>query len=63
MIKGLVKQLRDGGLTVCFADVHAPILERGRETGLLEAIGEDNVFPTVDVAAQHLESGPRDQRT
>jgi SulP family sulfate permease len=57
MVKALVKQLRDGGLTVCFADVHAPILERGRETGLLEAIGEDNVFPTVDVAARHLEAG------
>ena len=57
MVKALVKQLRDGGLTVCFADVHAPILECGRETGLLEAIGEDNVFPTVDVAARHLEAG------
>jgi len=57
MVKALVKQLRDGGLTVCFADVHAPILERGRETGLLEAIGEDNVYPTVDVAARHLEAG------
>jgi high affinity sulfate transporter 1 len=56
MVKGLVKQLRDAGLTVCFADVHAPILERGRETGLLGAIGEDNVFPTVDIAVRHLES-------
>jgi len=55
MVKGLVKQLHDGGLQVYFADVHAPILERGRETGLLDAIGEDHVFPTVDAAVRHIE--------
>jgi hypothetical protein len=36
--------------------VHAPILERGRRTGLLEAIGEDHVFPTVDAAVRHIEA-------
>jgi SulP family sulfate permease len=56
MIKGLVKQLREAGLQVCFADVHAPILQRGRQTGLLEAIGEDSVFPTVDAAVRHIEA-------
>jgi hypothetical protein len=56
MIKGLVKQLRDGGLQVHFAEVHASILDRGRQTGLLEAIGEDNVFPTVDAAVRHIEA-------
>ncbi len=59
MVKGLVKQLHDGGLQVYFADVHAPILERGRETGLLEAIGEDHVFPTVDAAVRHIERTDR----
>ena len=28
----------------------------GRETGLLEAIGEDHVFPTVDAAVRHIEA-------
>ena len=56
MVKGLVKQLREGGLQVYFADVHAPILDRGRQTGLLEAIGEDHVFPTVDAAVRHVEA-------
>jgi high affinity sulfate transporter 1 len=56
MLEGLVKQLRDSGLDVYFADVHAPVLERGAETGLLEAIGEDHVFPTVDAAVRHLEA-------
>jgi sulfate permease, SulP family len=56
VVKGLVKQLRESGLEVCFADVHAPILESSRETGLLEAIGEDHVFPTVDAAVRHIEA-------
>jgi SulP family sulfate permease len=63
MVKGLVEQLREGGLDVYFADVHAPILERGRETGLLEAIGEDHLFPTVDAAVSHIEAGSRGPRT
>ena len=57
MVKGLVKQLRESGLDVYFAGVHAPVLEHGRETGLLEAIGEDHVFPTVDAAVCHLQGG------
>ena len=56
MVVGLVKQLREDGLHVYFAEVHAPILERGRRTGLLEAIGEDHVFPTVDAAVRHIEA-------
>ena len=62
MVKGLVKQLREGGLQVYFADVHAPILDRGRQTGLLEAIGEDHVFPTVDAAVRHIEAETGDPR-
>ena len=56
VVKGLVKRLREGGLEVYFADVHAPILERGRRTGLLEVIGQDCVFPTVDAAVRHIEA-------
>jgi sulfate permease, SulP family len=56
MVVGLVKQLREGGLDVYFADVHATMLEHGHETGLLEAIGEDHVFPTVDAAVRHIEA-------
>jgi high affinity sulfate transporter 1 len=56
VIVRLVRQLRDSGLEVYFADVHAPILERGRDTGLADVIGDDNVFPTVDAAVRHAES-------
>jgi hypothetical protein len=62
MVVGLVKQLREDGLHVYFAEVHAPILERGRQTGLREAIGEDQVFPTVDAAVRRIEAATGDPR-
>ena len=57
-LKGLIKELRDSGIPVSFADVHAPVLERARETGLLGAIGEGRVFPTVDLAVREIEGHP-----
>jgi MFS superfamily sulfate permease-like transporter len=59
MVISLLKQLRENGIDAYFADVRAPILEHGRQTGLLDAIGEDHVFPTVDAAARHIEQADR----
>ena len=56
VIKGLVKELHGKGIGVYLADVHAPVLEYGRKTGLLESIGEDHVFPTVDLAVRSIEA-------
>jgi sulfate permease, SulP family len=55
-IKGLVKELRGEGIALYFTDVHAPVLEFSRQTGLLELIGEDRVFPTVDAAVRRIET-------
>jgi len=55
VLKRLVADLRDGDMAVYFADVHAPVLERARETGLLEAVGDRHVFPTVDLAVRAIE--------
>jgi high affinity sulfate transporter 1 len=55
-IRSLVKELHGKGIEVFLADVHAPVLEYGRKTGLLEAIGEDHVFPTVDLAVHSIEA-------
>jgi SulP family sulfate permease len=55
VLHGLVMELHGRGLEVCFANVHGPVLERARETGLLEAAGGDRVFPTVDLAVRALE--------
>jgi SulP family sulfate permease len=56
VIKSLVKELRGNGIAVYFADVHAPVLEYTRKTGLLDFIGEDHVYPTVDTAVRSLEA-------
>jgi SulP family sulfate permease len=53
-LKGLVAELRASGLAIRFANVHAPVLERARETGLLEAVGDEDLFPTVDLAVRGL---------
>ena len=45
-LKSLVKELRAKNIAVYFAEVHAPIREFSRRTGLLELVGEDNIFPT-----------------
>jgi high affinity sulfate transporter 1 len=55
VLTGLVEELHRNGLAVAFASVHAPVLERARETGLLEAAGEGRVFATVDMAVRALE--------
>ena len=56
MLKGLVKELHGQGIDVYLADVHAPVLEHVRKAGLLESIGEDHVFPTVDLAVRSIEA-------
>lgn len=55
VLKSLVKDLRGNGIDVYWAEVHAPVLEYGRQTGLLDAIGEDHVYPTVDAAVRAIE--------
>jgi MFS superfamily sulfate permease-like transporter len=55
MLKGLVADLRARGIAVSFANVHAPVLARARETELLDAVGDRSIFPTVDSAVRAVE--------
>ena len=55
-LKGLVKELHAKNLAVYVAEMHAPVQEFRRRTGLLEMIGEENVFPTVDLAVRFIET-------
>jgi len=56
MLKSLVKELQGKGMTVMMADVHTPVREFSRKTGLLDLVGEDHLFPTVELAVQHAET-------
>jgi SulP family sulfate permease len=54
VLKSLVRQLQGKGMAVAMADVHTPIREFSRKTGLLELVGEDHLFPTVDLAVRSM---------
>jgi sulfate permease, SulP family len=54
VLQGLVKELHAQGVAVYTAEVHAPVLDFGRKTGLLDLIGVDHIFPTVNAAVQAI---------
>ena len=56
MLKSLVKELHGNGIDIYLAEVHAPVLVESRKSGLLKSIGEDHVFPTVDLAVRSIEA-------
>jgi MFS superfamily sulfate permease-like transporter len=55
-LKGLVRQLDEQGTPMVFADVHAPVVEGARATGLFGSAVDDRVFRTVDAAVHHVMS-------
>jgi high affinity sulfate transporter 1 len=55
MFKSLVGRLRDRGIELYFAEVHRPLIEFATETHLLELVGEDHVFETIDAAVHEIE--------
>lgn len=62
-LRGLLRDLRARDVAVFLAEVHAPVLDHLRRSGLLELIGEDHVFLTVDAAVRHIESHESTART
>lgn len=56
ILRGMFKELHASGSEVYFTDVHAPVLEDARKSGLFEEIGEDHIFPTVDNAVRYIEA-------
>ena len=50
VIKGLVKEFQGQGITVYAVEVHAPVIEFGRKSGLFHVLTEDHIFPTIDAA-------------
>jgi SulP family sulfate permease len=50
----LITTLRSAGIDFALADTRQPVIEMARRTGLLDTIGEDRIFPTVESAIQTL---------
>jgi SulP family sulfate permease len=54
MLQQLTATLRSAGIDFALADLRQPVIEAARRTGLLETLGEDRIFHTVDEAVQTL---------
>jgi sulfate permease, SulP family len=55
VLKGLVEELKAKSIQIYVAELHGPVREFGQRTGLLEMIGEDHIFPTVDTAVRFID--------
>ncbi len=51
----LVKELQAKGIAVAVSEIHAPVLAYAREMGLVDLIGPERVFPTVELAVRGME--------
>jgi sulfate permease, SulP family len=54
MLMDLIKALRGVGVGLALAEVHARVLKMARTAGVLDTLGEDHVFRTLDEAAHAL---------
>jgi high affinity sulfate transporter 1 len=51
----LGQEMRHRGIAAYLADVHTPALAFARSVGVLDVIDEEHVFPTIELAVQHIE--------
>jgi len=56
VLKGFVKELKSKGISIYVAELHATVREAALREELLEMIGEDHIFPTVDTAVHFFET-------
>jgi len=56
MLIRLVRDLNARSIATYAADLHATVLEDSRRLGLLDVIGDDHAFPTIDAAVQFYEA-------
>jgi MFS superfamily sulfate permease-like transporter len=54
MLAQLVGELHAAGIDLALADVHMPVVRMARRAGLLDELGEDRIFRTVDEAVEAL---------
>ena len=56
VLKGLIRELKGKGIAVYTAEVHGPVREFSQRSGLLDIIGRDQMFPTVEAAVRFIET-------
>jgi hypothetical protein len=43
-------------------ELHGPVREFSQRTGLLQMIGEEHIFPTVDTAVRFIDTTARSEK-
>jgi SulP family sulfate permease len=56
IINSLSKQLHDNGITLVFSGLKMQVLEVMERTGLIEAIGKENIYSTDKIAIEELQA-------
>jgi sulfate permease, SulP family len=56
LLKSLLTYFKDHGLDIYVAELHSAVHEYIAKTGVVEMVGEDHIFPTVEAAVQHFET-------
>jgi high affinity sulfate transporter 1 len=51
------REMRGRGIDAYLVDVHAPALAFARSVGVLDVIPAEHVFPSIELAVQHIEGG------
>jgi high affinity sulfate transporter 1 len=54
MLRQLVRELHAAGIDLALADVHTQVVRMARRAGVLDELGEDRIFHTVDEAVEAL---------
>jgi hypothetical protein len=57
MLGELISAIHAAGIDVAIADVRQGVVDMARRTGLLDVLGEDRIFPTIDLAVRALVPG------
>ena len=63
VLKGFMKELKSKGISIYVAEVHVTVQEAALREGLLEMIGEDHIFPTVDSTVRAIEGSVAARQT
>jgi SulP family sulfate permease len=62
VLKGLLAELKDKGIDIYVAELHGPVFEFIQRIGMLEIIGEDHIFPTIDAAVRFIEMAAQSEK-
>ena len=54
MLETLVEEFRKDGIEVALAEVHEPVKQMARHSGLMKKISENHIYPSVDAAVQQF---------